>query len=290
MQVEKTVGITAPRALETAFKNAKNVRDELQENASFNEAAEALLEVAASIAHHNKRLLVRAETGAEVEHLEGNDKKHLEGLINIGVGIAQRLMQVVGREASHEDDRSGQQSYHVFLSHSGKDKDDYVHRLYTKLRNLKLDVFLDKISLEGSSSPTNDMFKRVIAAKMVISVCTFHCIQYKWPIAELLCGLARNVERRNPSPLLVDLYPGRTWLESEVGDKRKPRSWADDTFRLVPGEFPNAKPMHTEVTEGELVLHAVESGVVLRHCCADTTFSDSCCCISQIISTEWFRG
>ncbi|KAL7575652.1 hypothetical protein ACA910_011474 [Epithemia clementina (nom. ined.)] len=149
-----------------------------------------------------------------------------------GLQLAAAIFQLV------LDDRR-KPMYDVFISFAGQDRDDYVTLLRNEMPR-EWDIFLDHESMQAglTSDPTRTMLEHLLTAKVVVSVASVHYVQKKWPMAEMLCGLARNMAAgpHGRSPLIVDAMPGGAKLRAMDHD---PSLWLEDLTVLIPTPLPS---------------------------------------------------
>ena len=90
------------------------------------------------------------------------------------------------------------QSYNVFLSHTGKQKQGYVDYLYQKFPQGS-GVFFDIKSLKAGDDAKDQMRYAALTCKVAIVVLTRDFLAKKWPILELSLFAARLREKKRLS-------------------------------------------------------------------------------------------
>lgn len=236
---------------------------EAAETVTFSDLCDSLLVVSGKIANGNKMLLYRSSIGTKIHERSRADHNSMSGLISNGIKLAgfldEKLRQEPGTNVSH---------YDVFLSHSGKEKLHYVDQIEQGLKTAlgETNIFLDRKSLHGVIRPKTTMFRALLQSEVIVSVFTFNAVHNKWPIAEFLCGLARvrKQEREDDDChgcMIIDSYPGQTWMESDTGASRHPKHWVDDLAVLFPTELPSMLLMTAETTSGKKYLFCFSSNM-----------------------------
>ena len=207
-----------------------------------------LLVIAGHVATLNAKHLDTLEIGASVPSWGDADREAVELIWKLGMAVAAQMLDYVDLVPSDDDTR-----YDIFVSYAGQDTDYVVGML-----QLNGNIFIDKRSMRAgqTSNPPSAMFWNVLTARLVLSVTSYHYVQKKWPLAELMCGLARNKRDQSTthSPLFVDAIPGSSWLASVNGRERCPRCWLDDVKKLVPVEWPAMNAMTAEHLHGKSLL------------------------------------
>ena len=112
----------------------------------------------------------------------------------------------------------------VFISYPGSEEGFlYAPMLQQMLEMEQIPVWRDRTGLTSadsnrrlipsSSSPssatnTTSIFWNLWNSQVLVCVCTFAALQKKWPMAELLCGMARG------KSVVYDCMPGHVWIAS----------------------------------------------------------------------------
>jgi hypothetical protein len=187
-----------------------------------------LLEVAKELAKIIRFRIEKAGgIGCRIPGLAHAQQEKLGRIIEFGIEVASQLMDSINASGNND----------VFVSFPGEARFLYVPSLVEKLRSSNLRVFVDeKMGPQGAADTHKTMLDNALTATVIVCICSCDAVQKKWPLAELLCGLARNgraAEIGRRTPLIVDAFPGNRWLE-EVS--RLPREWVDDLRTLVPME------------------------------------------------------
>jgi len=209
-----------------------------EQSSSFDQLSSILLEVAQALADLNKNRLGPEPGAAEVLKLSLEEQRNssLESVVKFGMIVADHMLDCI------DDLRKREEGYDIFVSFPGEER--FLYQPYMKsafrTKTPHLRVFFD--SSEMGAGKTADsrskMLEACLMADAVLCITTFHYVQKKWPMAELLCGLARNArayKRRVRSPLLLDAMPGTLWmLRHAEAQARSPTSWIEDFKALVP--------------------------------------------------------
>ena len=220
---------------------------DLEGEMSFDHLSMVLLKIADSLARINRTRIGVARTrnhrsseGAPPEiwnknlsipPIEDETERNLKQVIDFGIEVANRMRDNVAS-------RIRSSTYDVFLSFAGEEKPLYVPLLYDQLTENNMHPFHDTTEMGGGKTPDTrrELLENVLSATVVVCVVSFHAVQKKWPIAELLCGLARNEQARrisSPStPLIIDAMPGQVWLSSSHKEQRHPKEWGEDIKNL----------------------------------------------------------
>lgn len=209
----------------------------MDENVSFQELYEILLLVAGKIANVNTSRLSPVVT-TESDHdkkqptidtvalaeLTGPLDRELKTLVSFGTKTAMLMMDRVDLLPQAT---TVHKPCHVFLSFPGEERFLYVPMLGEKLKekDSTLEIFIDSKRTEPgmTSDAKTAIFRALLKAEVIVCICTFDGVQKKWPMAELLCGLARNQVSNKTgrvSRLIIDAMPGSSrtlqhpnWLE-----------------------------------------------------------------------------
>ena len=233
---------------------------------SFVELGERLLEVSAVLAKINKIRLKMAGTEA-LKQLSEHHKEKLQEILRLGIEMAKMMLGKLPSENQKPE-------HDIFISFAGevwKEREfDYVTRLEHELQNAAgggnaLNIFVAEKTMKPGQQPDPEvtMLTHVLTARVVVCVTTTHYVQKKWPIAELLCALARN-EMACPhsmlSPVVVDAFPGCQWVlppcrstmsaSTPAICTRDASEWINDFIGLFPTKLP---PIHRCTIDGENV-------------------------------------
>ncbi|KAL7557914.1 hypothetical protein ACA910_009228 [Epithemia clementina (nom. ined.)] len=234
--------VTPKTCLELALEHglSKVIKYSGQFPSKLVELGKQLLDVADSLGHIIElRMEMAGGTGNQLKKLPPHQMKKVEEILSFGVELATAMFHIV-KDKSPE--------YDVFLSFAGEDRrtngHDYVGMLRDRILLSGLSVFVDKIAMRAgqTSYPLATMFINVLTARVVVSATSMHYVRKKWPMAELLCGLARNraAGPNGRSPLIMDTMPGCQWvLDPDSVKKRHPSQWLDDLTVLLPTQLPS---------------------------------------------------
>ncbi|KAL7561740.1 hypothetical protein ACA910_010951 [Epithemia clementina (nom. ined.)] len=229
-------------ALRHGLSKIKNVNSI---KSKFLDLGKRLLDVADSLGHINRvRMEMAGGAGNQVKQLPPLRLEQVKQIYSFGVHLAM-LMFLLVRDIE-------QPQYDVFISFAGEDRrarqQDYVGMLLNQILSCGLTVFVDKVAMRAgkTSYPLATMLANVLTARVVVCVVSVHYVQKKWPMAELLCGLARNIAAGplGKSPLIVDAMPGCQWTldassSSSSTQKRHPQEWLGDLTVLLPTQLPS---------------------------------------------------
>ncbi|GLJ23430.1 hypothetical protein SUGI_0443460 [Cryptomeria japonica] len=154
--------------------------------------------------------------------------------------ITSSLRRNVGKEG--EKPSSNYLPKHVFLSHSGQQK-DFVEQLFVDMEKLNISCFFDK---DNKSLPKGEnfpslIFKAAEKCKIAVIVLSEDFITTKWPMLEL-CAFVKAKSEKNPSLKIFPLFFKMTPKElsefiHSIENKRYPDSWnqlykSDDRINL----------------------------------------------------------
>ncbi|KAL7560212.1 hypothetical protein ACA910_003293 [Epithemia clementina (nom. ined.)] len=207
---------------------------------NFEELGTQLLDVADSMGGINQLCIEMAGgAGRELRMHPPKRLNEIKTLLSFGVELAMAMLHLVKEKAP---------KYDVFISFAGEDRktngQDYVGRLRDRILLSGLSVFVDRTAMRAgqTSYPLATMFTHVLTARVVVSVASIHYVQKKWPMAELLCGLARNMAAGllGHSPLIMDTMPSCQWiLDGDWTKNRHPGKWLNDLTVLLPTQLPS---------------------------------------------------
>ena len=241
-------------------------------SANFQEMTDGLMSIAKSLAKLNRARLSKVIIGARVPELPESEQNTLSSCFDDAIDIALKMLEL---EANADNEsangrpsmfsrafqslggsRQVMQSAaatkappsrpQVFVSFSRQENAIYVPSLFQRLEESFLDLQVFRaVDLCGYYLPYLEIFRALMRADCMLNVCCYHAVQNHWPLAELICGLARNVKHGGGGrgillPVVFDAMPGMTWLQSELGDMTKARLWAKDLKALFPGQLEKA--------------------------------------------------
>ncbi|KAL7558674.1 hypothetical protein ACA910_010047 [Epithemia clementina (nom. ined.)] len=216
----------------------------------FMSLGQNLLDIAESLAKVNTcRIAMAGGDGKRLQKLSSLRQRQVRQIFEFGLQLAALMFRIIGDQQKP--------SFDLFISFAGEDRYDYVKLLRNEMPP-QWKIFLDDESMYGgmTGDPPSTMFEHVLTAKVVLSVASVHYVQKKWPMAELLCGLARNraVGAHGRSPLIVDAMPGYRWtLNPELWKTdHDPGTWLDDLTVLLPTALP---AMQKYCKKGHLLQH-----------------------------------
>lgn len=209
---------------DSVFKSLKSIKAGMDDNPgrdSF-ELGQVLLEVSALWAQINrKRIELAGGLAGSIVELPNELKEGVQELIRFGLAIATRMLHKVPISKRRHD---------VFVSFAGEERSYAKDILVKHFEDKKLTVFFDTDSMRAgeTSDASQAMLESILSAKSIVFVASFDAVQKKWPLAELLCALARNLKaakaRLRYTPLIVDAFPGSEWLAS----CRQSEEWVDN--------------------------------------------------------------
>ncbi|KAL7573881.1 hypothetical protein ACA910_012449 [Epithemia clementina (nom. ined.)] len=193
------------------------------------ELGNRLLDFAESSGRINQwRMEMAGGAGNQLKNLPPQKLNKVEKILSFGVKLATAMFHIVRHKVPE---------YDVFISFAWEDRTtnrhDYVKMLHERmLRNrivLSSGLSVDKIAMRAgqTSYPLATIFTDVLTARVVVSVTSIYYVgvQKKWPMAELLCGLARNraAGPNGHSPLIIYTMPGCQWvMDPDLVQKRHP--------------------------------------------------------------------
>lgn len=102
--------------------------------------------------------------------------------------------------------KSEHNMYDVFLCHASEDKEAIVKPLYSELRELGLNVFLDSEEIGWGDSLVDIINKALHKSKYVIAVMTENSVEKKWPQKEINAVLSNEI--KNGKNKLLPLIHG----------------------------------------------------------------------------------
>lgn len=172
-----------------------------------------------------------------VDDLPAEEKENLKATFQFGVEVASRMVAT----------RRDPPDFDIFISYPGTEKSLYVKLLDKMLcarapRHHYTFIAHESLSeaIHGTEADSKlEIFSTLIRSRFVIVVLTLEAVQRPWMMAELMLTYALSKSStEGRKPLILDAFPGSTWVSAYDGKtfNRRPEAWVDDITKLIPME------------------------------------------------------
>lgn len=200
---------------------------------------EELLSICDVLAEINRIRLRDLKVGEKVPRLPSPQFETICDCIDHAISVAVKMLSIVteNKQDLESIETDTRPSYKVYLSYSSKESVLYEPVLRDAIQNSELEMTVHHPADHVGWYRYNTIsIQEALLSDCLVCVCCYQALQSKWPLAELVCGMARATCEEKPqrSPLLVDAMPGMQWLQSELGRQKRATSWTWDILALFP--------------------------------------------------------